>query len=101
MSVLVKGMNMPRNCADCPCGDAQDGWCYVHNEVLERMGNGYPSTETRPEWCPLVEVLTPHGRLIDESVLISDIRKNSESYFADDFAHEWTSKQPTVIDGEE
>ena len=55
-------MDMPKSCAYCPCGDAQDGWCYVHNEVLERMGNGYPSTETRPEWCPLMEV--KHGKWI-------------------------------------
>lgn len=55
-------MDMPKSCADCPCGDAQDGWCYVHNEVLERMGNGYPSTGTRPDWCPLKEV--KHGKWI-------------------------------------
>ena len=55
-------MDMPKSCAYCPCGDVQDGWCYVHNEVLERTGNGYPSTETRPEWCPLKEV--KHGNWI-------------------------------------
>lgn len=55
-------MDMPKSCADCPCGDAQDGWCYVHNEVLERTGNGYPSTGTRPDWCPLKEV--KHGKWI-------------------------------------
>lgn len=49
-------IDMPKSCVDCPCGDAQDGWCYVHNEVLERTENGYPSTETRPECCPLKEV---------------------------------------------
>ena len=53
-------MEMPKCCADCPCGNAQDGWCYVHNEVLERMENGYPSTETRPKWCPMKEV--KHGK---------------------------------------
>lgn len=58
-------MDMPKSCADCPCGDAQDGWCYVHNEVLERMGNGYPSIETRPDWCPLKEV--KHGKWIRKS----------------------------------
>lgn len=35
-------------------------------------------------------------RLIDADALIDDIRKHSESYFADDFAHEWVDKQPTV-----
>lgn len=35
-------------------------------------------------------------RLINANDLIDDIRKNSESYFADDFAHEWVDKQPTI-----
>ena len=35
-------------------------------------------------------------RLIDADALMEDIRKNSASYFADDFAHEWVDKQPTV-----
>ena len=36
------------------------------------------------------------GRLIDADALMDDIRKHSESYFADDFAHIWVDKQPTV-----
>lgn len=35
-------------------------------------------------------------RLIDADALIADIRENSESYFADDFAHEWVDRQPTI-----
>ena len=35
-------------------------------------------------------------RLIDADVLINDIREHSTSYFADDFAHEWVDKQPTI-----
>lgn len=35
-------------------------------------------------------------RLIDADVLIEDVRQHSESYFADDFAHIWVDKQPTV-----
>ena len=35
-------------------------------------------------------------RLIDADALIEDIRKNSASYWADDFAHEWVDKQPTI-----
>lgn len=35
-------------------------------------------------------------RLIDADALMEDIRKNSASYFADDFAHEWVDKQSTV-----
>ena len=36
------------------------------------------------------------GRLIDADVLLKDIRDNSQSYFADDFAKEWVDRQPTV-----
>lgn len=36
------------------------------------------------------------SRLIDADALIEDIRKNSASYFADDFAHEWVDRQPTI-----
>lgn len=35
-------------------------------------------------------------RLIDADALIEDIREHSESYFADDFAHEWVDRQPTI-----
>ena len=35
-------------------------------------------------------------RLIDADALIDDIKKHSASYFADDFAHEWVDKQPTI-----
>lgn len=36
------------------------------------------------------------SRLIDADALIEDVRKNSVSYFADDFAREWVDKQPTI-----
>lgn len=44
MSVLIKGMDMPKNCGKCFIGDRS------------LCANG----------CPLVEVPTPHGRLLDE-----------------------------------
>lgn len=36
------------------------------------------------------------GRLIDADKLMEDVRKNSESYFADDFAEQWVNRQQTV-----
>jgi hypothetical protein len=42
-----------------------------------------------------------HGRLIDADALLEDVRKNSVSYSADDFAHEWVDVQPTVIEAED
>ena len=36
------------------------------------------------------------SRLIDADKLMEDVRKNSESYFADDFAEQWVNRQQTV-----
>lgn len=73
MSLLIRGASMPKNCAVCPlerdvfgravcCGKA-DG-----NRIATPIYEAdLPSTdfeERRPSWCPLVEVPTPHGRLI-------------------------------------
>ena len=56
MGVLVKGMNMPRHCGECGID-----WCYIwRNLIWDETPIG-----TRPSDCPLVEVPTPHGRLID------------------------------------
>ncbi len=41
-----------------------------------------------------------HGRLIDADALLKDIRDNSESYFADDFAHEWVDVAPIIIEAD-
>ena len=50
MSILIRGMAMPKNCTGCPicCGLP-----YQHRDVKGR----------RPD-CPLIE-LPPHGRLVD------------------------------------
>lgn len=68
--ILIKGMNMPKSCAECPCchdtgliGISREYFCaaidnapdiprhILHNSKLEN--------------CPSRGILTPHGRLID------------------------------------
>lgn len=60
MSILIKGMEMPRNCWECHFGNGETGNCLVdfksHGEWDE------------PQNCPLVPV-PPHGRLIDADAL--------------------------------
>jgi len=98
MSVLVKGFKVPKNCGDCRfcAGLADTEWgtcagCLIDDEYREASSKS---------GCPLVEVPAPHGRLIDADALLEDVRKNSVSYSADDFAHEWVDVQPTVIEAE-
>jgi len=60
MSILIKGMEMPKNCALCKFRGAGETWCPF--TLREVPGN------TIPEDCPLVPV-PPHGRLIDADEL--------------------------------
>ena len=85
MSVVIKGMEMPKNCDTC---------------FLSKWDSCNERFYCMFDFCPLVEVPAPHGRLIDADALLEDVRKNSVSYSADDFAHEWVDVQPTVIEAE-
>lgn len=62
MSIYIKGMEMPKNCCQCP----------VNMEVCKR---GYKYLLAHPELydnraddCPIIEI-PPHGRLIDADAL--------------------------------
>lgn len=72
MSILIKGGVMPLTCEECPCYDNNDYSCNVTGRgVIEYRFDG------RPDDCPLVEVPTPHGRLIDADKLLKEIEENS------------------------
>lgn len=59
MGIYIKGIDMPKNCADCLLEDTYDGY---NCRIVEKSANW--GLEGRPSWCPLVPV-PPHGRLID------------------------------------
>ena len=68
MSILIKDMKMPENCRDCLLCAGQANmdygvcvWCRADGKARDAY--------TRQD-CPLVEVPTPHGRLIDESKVL-------------------------------
>ena len=67
MSVCVKGMYLPPNCYFCPM--TNDGFylCKANNPYKQLEDD---CEERRPNWCPLIEVPEPHGRLIDADAVI-------------------------------
>jgi len=56
MSILIKGMEMPKCCNNCD-----------FNVICNHANGGV----RRPKRCPLVEVSVPHGRLVDADALAS------------------------------
>ena len=104
MSVLIKGMEMPKSCAECPMlydGEA----CYLSGmwsdmRFMLLCSNGhtdeyrlgqFPYKEKRVDWCPLVEVPAPHGDLIDRN----KIRHLGNTAYGNAFS------APTIIEAEE
>lgn len=76
MGVYIKGMEMPKDCLDCPytayvVGEGNT-YCRITGTVLARdfevIGDGY-----KPEDCPIVPV-PPHGRLGDLDKLADNMR---------------------------
>ena len=61
MSILIKGMEMPENCDKCRFQSELRLYC---NAMPDNFCGNTDDIE-RPDWCPLVEIPTPHGRLID------------------------------------
>lgn len=57
MSVLIKNMTKPNDCFDCIFSD-EESRCMFGCDMFGR------------DDCPLIEVPTPHGRLIDADEII-------------------------------
>lgn len=107
MDVLIKGMEMPKGCITCMFKSEslfnRTMWC----EWLDDPLGDY--TKCDEEWrhpdCPLVEVSTPHGRLIDADDAFIDADERGFDFWscdADiDSAHEFLMAQPTFIEAEE
>ena len=73
MSVIVKNMEMPKNCQEC--GLYIEGACYAkgYRDYRSIMDTA------KPDDCPLVE-LPPHGRLGDLDALYAEISNGNKAY---------------------
>ena len=91
MSVIVKGMQIPKNCAECPVA-LSGKYCRINQTYTT-----YIKLPVRPDHCPLVELPDHHGRLIDED----DIIVPSLSSWADQaIVADAIMDAPTIIEAE-
>ena len=75
MSVLIKGMEMPKNCMSCPFPAVGVDAYYCHCPTQDGKEYDFKYADTIPDACPLVEIPTPHGRMIDADKLKRHIDK--------------------------
>ena len=101
MSILIKGMEMPMRCCDCPFYGLESAG---HGMFYDFCKGGefilYSPDNEIDENCPLVPVPTPHGRLIDADALLMDANKlrYGEGWL---ITVENIEAAPTVIEAEE
>lgn len=107
MSILIKGMEMPTSCTECPCC-RHDNW---NGETAHQCNVSFITFgaedenwiyNTRPNWCPLIE-LPPHGRLIDAEKLKSRIVLDEDASELKKISadiRKWIDIQETVIEAE-
>lgn len=77
MSILIKGMEMPKSCDSCRIMVFEDTNC------VDELYCGCPivfeahpqGVGRRPDYCPLIEAPEPHGRLIDADALIDLLKE--------------------------
>ena len=59
MSILIKGMGMPKNCDECFfVGRGFPDWCSLPQ--IPKDEDEIDDTNNRPDWCPLEEVPETH-----------------------------------------
>ena len=105
MSVLIKGMEMPKSCSVCPMleGDRMDGLCHAASKWLDDDEHWawyvYPEgdmDDSKPCNCPLVSV-QPHGDLID----IDKALKHLPEHYTKDDLEDVIATAPIIIPEEE
>lgn len=96
MSVLIKGMKMPEHCMSCDLCNP-----YVDEPYCRRFLRSVPK-EGRLKDCPLIEVPTPHGQLIDALKELKRMQSYDFDTYEDyDRAFDILDCAPTVIEAEE
>lgn len=82
MSVLIKGLIMPSCCDGCTFSDwsnlHQTASCKLHDYDPCFADHSREYEDKRADFCPLVEVKEPHGRLIDVDALAQDLEEDVE-----------------------
>lgn len=64
MSLILKGIDMPKSCGECEFNYNLEGGSYEWWECVI-LHDDINQFDTRRTDCPLVEIPTPHGRIID------------------------------------
>ena len=97
MGVYIKDMEMPTQCYDCyiVANDPDSGklYCKHLDTDIENWEGILPD-------CPLVEIATPHGDLIDRGELELDTEWDDRDVWYSAYSQAQISDAPVIIEAE-
>lgn len=101
MSIILKGIDMPKSCGECKffCGLGYGSHCYLNGKHITFIGEV-------EDFCPLVEIPTPHGRLVDIDK-VKDKLSDQIPYcgldmtYSNSNAFDTMDNAPTILESEE
>ena len=92
MSILIKDMDIPQKCGQCKLYHAEHP---MHCMAVEGHRTvGAPYGMPRPDWCPLIEIPTPHGRLVD----IKSVEDRKFTTVDNEYERWWNGALDSVVD---
>ena len=103
MSVIIKGMKMPKSCDSCDLIQLDDEGLEAHCPLSPYYRWCGTPPDYKPEGCLLVEVPTPHGRLIDADKLVWFIDNHIASgkkWVEFETIKDMINSLPTIIEAE-
>ena len=95
MSIFINSkVHLPSSCKKCPFNyaDMSAGFCTAASETIDTRTYG---RKRHPD-CPMVEIPTPHGRLIDADELL---RRPTNILF-NKYPKSCVRNAPTIIEAE-
>ena len=94
MSVIIKGMKMPKSCDSCDLIQFDDEGLEAHCPLSPYYRWCGTPPDYKPEGCLLVEVPTPHGRLIDADA----VEKRLQKYWYEEYPNQEASYHRAFMD---
>ena len=99
MGVYIKGMALPKDCGSC--GVREEAKCGTDYKWLVKHPDFYGTR--RPD-CPLIEIPTPHGRLIEDNKVVSRMVDSyaNAGLHSEDYRKvcKYISQAPTILEAE-
>ena len=105
MSVIIKGMKLPKSCDSCDLIQFDDEGLEAHCPLSPYYRWCGTPPDYRPEGCRLERIPTPHGRLIDADALIKDLQGLRELFPSSNIDYfggviSLVKNSPTIVEAE-